>query len=74
MNMIILIALGILIHQALSVKFWDEHISKERLERRVETFNQWYKKLNPESKVYVKITEDLQVALHANEDLKVILN
>ena len=72
MNMIILIAL-VVIHQAISIKFWDEHISKERLERRVELFNQWYNKLNPDTKVHAKLTQDLQVALYANEDLKVIL-
>ena len=52
---------------------WDEVISKERLEVRVNTFNEWYSKLNSgASKVEARLTNDpswTRIGLFAKESL-----
>ena len=50
---------------------WDEQISKEELNLRVKTFNVWYTKLNPTTKLVARVTEDNTVRAYALENIKV---
>jgi hypothetical protein len=49
---------------------WDEQLSADRLAKRVDNFNEWYKKLNPSAKVSAKLKDD-QIVLISDENLKV---
>jgi hypothetical protein len=69
-----LILFGVTILQAYCAKkiIWDEQISQDRLNRRVETFNNWYNTTNPTSKVYARITDDkMRLGLFAKENIQV---
>ncbi len=50
---------------------WDEQLSADRLSKRVDNFNEWYKKLNPSAKVSAKLRGD-EIILVSNENIKVI--
>jgi hypothetical protein len=53
---------------------WDEVISHDRLQTRLQTFNEWYGKFNGKpSKVEARLTEDpnwTRIGLFAKEELK----
>ena len=48
----------------------EETFSPERLQTRVNSFNEWYSKLNPSAKVEAKLSPDNKIHLQAKSDLK----
>ncbi len=48
----------------------DEVLSRERLQNRVNVFNDWYSKLNPSSKVEARLMEDDKIHLFSKTNIK----
>lgn len=48
----------------------EEVLSRERTFNRVKVFNEWYAKLNPNTKVEAKLSQDGKIHLAAKADLK----
>ena len=52
---------------------WDEHLTKDELQNRVNAFNHWFKSISPNAKLEARLTEDNKVRAFALEDIKVTL-
>lgn len=71
MKMIAALALMTIVLQvATKHVIWDEQISHDRLVKRVEKFNEWYKKLNPSTKVSAKVKGE-EILLVSDKQLNV---
>jgi hypothetical protein len=52
---------------------WDEVISSNRLQTRIEEFNKWYSKIYPNCKVEARLTDDpdfMRIGVFAKDDIK----
>jgi hypothetical protein len=50
--------------------FSDENVSEERQSNRLKSFNDWFKKMNPSSKVEAKLGSDKKIHLIAKSAIK----
>lgn len=62
----------LLISTIQSFAIWDEELSRDEILKRVDSFNQWYKSINPSSKLIAKLNENNIVRSYALEEVKVI--
>lgn len=54
-----------------SYAIWNQTVSTEELSQRVQTFNNWYKSVNPKTKLEARLTPQGQVRAYALEEIKV---
>ena len=50
---------------------WDQQLSRNEISERVDSFNQWYKSINPSSKLETRLTENNNIRVFSSEEIKV---
>lgn len=50
---------------------WDQQLSRNELSERVNSFNQWYRTINPKSKLETRLAENNNINVFSTEEIKV---
>lgn len=51
---------------------WDQQLSRNEISERVESFNQWYRSINPSSKLETRLTENNNIRVFSSEEIRVM--
>jgi predicted ribosomally synthesized peptide with SipW-like signal peptide len=62
----------LLASSAHSYALWNQTVSTSDLTVRVNTFNKWFKSINPNTKLEARLNNNGQVRAHALEEIKVL--